>query len=122
MTTHTWGENPSGRWRLVVRFQPGKSTPAGHQHVGWLKKFTLMLHGTKEAPYFGIKVKFWDFLGKFFGIFSLFKIFQFLAPPRPRQLQAERRAKRPQAHGRLEAKKKNTGMQNGRPKNSKTIL
>lgn len=21
MTTHTWGENPRGKWRLVVRFQ-----------------------------------------------------------------------------------------------------
>jgi proprotein convertase subtilisin/kexin type 2 len=57
MTTHTWGENPRGRWRLVVRFQGGKSTPADHKHQGWLKKFTLMLHGTKEAPYVGIEVR-----------------------------------------------------------------
>ncbi|KAL3083079.1 hypothetical protein niasHS_010881 [Heterodera schachtii] len=55
MTTHTWGENPRGRWRLVVRFQPGKSTPKGHKHRGTLKKFTLMLHGTKEPPYRGIE-------------------------------------------------------------------
>ncbi|KAL3084202.1 hypothetical protein niasHT_039328 [Heterodera trifolii] len=55
MTTHTWGENPRGRWRLVVRFQPGKSTPKSHKHRGTLKKFTLMLHGTKEPPYRGIE-------------------------------------------------------------------
>ncbi|KAJ1352983.1 endoglucanase 3 [Parelaphostrongylus tenuis] len=49
MTTHTWGENPIGKWRLVVRFQgPGK-------HRGTLKKFSLMLHGTKEPPYVGIE-------------------------------------------------------------------
>uniref|UniRef100_A0A914NCE1 Neuroendocrine convertase 2 n=1 Tax=Meloidogyne incognita TaxID=6306 RepID=A0A914NCE1_MELIC len=57
MTTHTWGENPRGKWRLVVRFQSGKSTPVEQQkhHTGWLKKFSLMLHGTKEAPYVGIE-------------------------------------------------------------------
>ncbi|KAE9553586.1 hypothetical protein FO519_003181 [Halicephalobus sp. NKZ332] len=49
MTTHTWGENPRGKWRLVVRFQgEGK-------HQGTLKRFTLMLHGTKEPPYVGIE-------------------------------------------------------------------
>jgi proprotein convertase subtilisin/kexin type 2 len=49
MTTHTWGENPRGKWRLVVRFQG-----QGH-HQGTLKRFTLMLHGTKEPPYVGIE-------------------------------------------------------------------
>ncbi|KAI1711041.1 subtilase family domain-containing protein [Ditylenchus destructor] len=49
MTTHTWGENPRGKWRLVVRFQ-GKG-----EHKGTLKRFTLMLHGTKERPYTGIE-------------------------------------------------------------------
>jgi proprotein convertase subtilisin/kexin type 2 len=49
MTTHTWGENPSGKWRLIARFQgPGP-------HAGTLKKFSLMLHGTKEPPYAGIE-------------------------------------------------------------------
>lgn len=49
MTTHTWGENPIGKWRLIARFQgPGK-------HRGTLKKFSLMLHGTKEPPYAGIE-------------------------------------------------------------------
>lgn len=49
MSTHTWGENPTGRWRLVARFQgPG-------DHQGVLKRFTLMLHGTKDPPYAGIE-------------------------------------------------------------------
>jgi len=49
MTTHTWGENPRGKWRLFVRFQgEGK-------HRGTLKRWTLMLHGTKEPPYTGIE-------------------------------------------------------------------
>ncbi|RCN48237.1 convertase P-domain protein [Ancylostoma caninum] len=49
MTTHTWGENPIGKWKLIARFQgPGK-------HRGTLKKFSLMLHGTKEPPYAGIE-------------------------------------------------------------------
>jgi len=55
MTTHTWGENPRGKWWLIVRFQRGKSTPADFKHEGTLKKFTLMLHGTKEPPYLGIE-------------------------------------------------------------------
>jgi len=49
MTTHQWGENPRGKWRLIVRFQ-------GEQpQSGWLKRWTLMLHGTKTAPYAGIE-------------------------------------------------------------------
>jgi proprotein convertase subtilisin/kexin type 2 len=62
-STHVWGENPRGKWRLVARFQgPG-------EHHGVIKKFTLMLHGTKgkcfsnkhvnstisDPPYAGIK-------------------------------------------------------------------
>uniref|UniRef100_A0A0N5AHZ4 Neuroendocrine convertase 2 n=1 Tax=Syphacia muris TaxID=451379 RepID=A0A0N5AHZ4_9BILA len=49
MTTHTWGENPRGKWRLVARFQ-GKG-----KHEGYIKKFTLMLHGTKSPPYSDIE-------------------------------------------------------------------
>lgn len=49
MTTHTWGENPRGKWRLIARFQGD-----GIQH-GLVKKFTLMLHGTKDPPYAGIE-------------------------------------------------------------------
>jgi proprotein convertase subtilisin/kexin type 2 len=55
MTTHTWGENPRGKWLLVVRFQGGKSTPKDLKHRGTLKRFTLMLHGTKEPPYVDIE-------------------------------------------------------------------
>ncbi|VDN08394.1 unnamed protein product [Thelazia callipaeda] len=50
MTTHTWGENPRGKWRLIARFQGGE----GRNH-GMVKKFTLMLHGTKDPPYTGIE-------------------------------------------------------------------
>jgi proprotein convertase subtilisin/kexin type 2 len=49
MTTHTWGENPRGKWRLIVRFQGEK------HHKGWIKRWTLMLHGTKDAPYAGVE-------------------------------------------------------------------
>jgi len=52
MTTHTWGENPRGKWRLVVRFQGASGSNVVHK--GTLKRFTLMLHGTKEPPYQGI--------------------------------------------------------------------
>lgn len=49
MTTHTWGENPRGKWRLIARFQGEKP------QSGWIKRWTLMLHGTKVAPYAGIE-------------------------------------------------------------------
>lgn len=45
MTTHTWGENPRGRWKLEVKFySPGQNT-------GFIKEWNLLLHGTKDAPY-----------------------------------------------------------------------
>jgi len=49
MTTHTWGENPQGKWRLIVRFE--SEVPRD----GWIKRWSLVLHGTKEAPYTGIE-------------------------------------------------------------------
>jgi proprotein convertase subtilisin/kexin type 2 len=49
MTTHTWGENPRGKWRLVARFQGPKT------HDGWINRWTLMLHGTRDPPYAGIE-------------------------------------------------------------------
>ncbi|VDK62509.1 unnamed protein product [Onchocerca ochengi] len=49
MTTHTWGENPRGKWRLVIRFQ------GSNKNHGMVKKFTLMLHGTKDPPYTDIE-------------------------------------------------------------------
>lgn len=45
MTTHTWGEDPKGRWQLEVRFD------SDHHQTGFLKEWTLMIHGTREAPY-----------------------------------------------------------------------
>lgn len=52
MTTHTWGEDPRGRWTLEVRF----NTPNGNKQIGWLREWTLMLHGTRDAPYIGLPV------------------------------------------------------------------
>lgn len=49
MTTHDWGENPQGKWRLIARFQ------SDEPQEGWIKRWTLMLHGTRDAPYAGIK-------------------------------------------------------------------
>lgn len=45
MTTHTWGENPVGRWKLEVAFEG--EVP----HSGVFREWTLMVHGTREAPY-----------------------------------------------------------------------
>ena len=45
MTTHTWGENPRGTWQLEARFE--SQAP----QIGFIKEWTLMLHGTKEQPY-----------------------------------------------------------------------
>jgi proprotein convertase subtilisin/kexin type 2 len=49
MTTHTWGENPRGKWRLIARFQ------GPQKNRGQIKRFTIMLHGTKDPPYSGIE-------------------------------------------------------------------
>lgn len=45
MSTHTWGEDPRGTWKLEVGFS-GESPQSGHLH-----EWTLMLHGTQSAPY-----------------------------------------------------------------------
>lgn len=45
MTTHTWGENPRGRWTLEVRFD------SQQPQSGFFKEWTLMVHGTKDPPY-----------------------------------------------------------------------
>ncbi|XP_045135264.1 neuroendocrine convertase 2-like [Portunus trituberculatus] len=53
MTTHTWAENPRGTWRLEVRIvssRGGRDERNGAEE-GWIKEWTLMLHGTREAPY-----------------------------------------------------------------------
>lgn len=51
MTTHTWGENPRGKWRLEVRHD-GNAVQSG-----FIKEWTLMVHGTKEQPYKGLPVE-----------------------------------------------------------------
>ena len=45
MTTHTWGENPRGKWTLEVKFE--SDTP----QTGYIKEWTLMVHGAKDPPY-----------------------------------------------------------------------
>lgn len=45
MSTHTWGEDPRGTWKLEVGFS-GESPQSGY-----LNEWTLMLHGTQSAPY-----------------------------------------------------------------------
>ncbi|CAN7995454.1 unnamed protein product, partial [Ixodes hexagonus] len=51
MTTHTWGENPRGRWTLEARIEgadPSKTDPKAR---GFLREWTLMVHGTRDPPY-----------------------------------------------------------------------
>lgn len=50
MTTHTWAEYPRGKWTLEARF----NSPRVNQ--GFLKEWTLMLHGTRDAPYSDLPV------------------------------------------------------------------
>ncbi|CRL07391.1 CLUMA_CG020365, isoform A [Clunio marinus] len=45
MTTHTWGEYPQGKWLLEVSFN------SKEPQTGWLKEWSLVLHGTKDPPY-----------------------------------------------------------------------
>ncbi|XP_064489756.1 neuroendocrine convertase 2-like [Ornithodoros turicata] len=49
MTTHTWGENPRGRWTIEARIE-------GENNQGYLREWTLMVHGTRDAPYVGLPV------------------------------------------------------------------
>ncbi|XP_015924707.1 neuroendocrine convertase 2 [Parasteatoda tepidariorum] len=51
MTTHTWGEGPRGRWTLEVRFD------GQLQQTGFIREWTLMVHGTREAPYRDLPVE-----------------------------------------------------------------
>jgi proprotein convertase subtilisin/kexin type 2 len=50
MTTHTWAEYPRGKWTLEVRFNSQRA------NVGFLKEWTLLLHGTRDAPYSDLPV------------------------------------------------------------------
>jgi len=51
MTTHTWAEYPRGRWTLEVNFLDD-----GPVYSGFVKEWTLLLHGTKDAPYSSLPV------------------------------------------------------------------
>lgn len=48
MTTHTWAENPRGLWKLQISMAPGKNNA---MDTGSFFEWTLILHGTKDAPY-----------------------------------------------------------------------
>jgi proprotein convertase subtilisin/kexin type 2 len=50
MTTHTWAEYPRGKWSLEITFIDGPP------QTGYIKDWTLLLHGTKEAPYTSLPV------------------------------------------------------------------
>lgn len=46
MTTHTWGENPRGKWGLQVLLDD-----PFHDQTGYFVEWFLVLHGTKDPPY-----------------------------------------------------------------------
>lgn len=46
MTTHTWGEDPRGKWILEIK-DGGES----RRNTGFLKDWRLVLHGTKTKPH-----------------------------------------------------------------------
>ncbi|GBP13448.1 Neuroendocrine convertase 2 [Eumeta japonica] len=48
MTTHTWGEYPQGTWTLEARFNGGTAPSSA---TGWLRGWSLVLHGTRAPPY-----------------------------------------------------------------------
>ncbi|VDP75823.1 unnamed protein product [Echinostoma caproni] len=48
MTTHTWGENPRGNWRLRIALDPRSKDALGH---ATLTEWILVLHGTRDPPY-----------------------------------------------------------------------
>lgn len=51
MTTHTWGENPQGRWTLQIQFEGNQASQSG-----FIKEWTLMVHGTRDPPYKDLSV------------------------------------------------------------------
>lgn len=46
MTTQSWAENPRGQWLLEVTL-----VSDGGRSEGFLRDFTLVLHGTRDSPY-----------------------------------------------------------------------
>ncbi|KAK3869911.1 hypothetical protein Pcinc_024806 [Petrolisthes cinctipes] len=60
MTTHTWAEDPRGTWHLeamIARGSTSSSSGSVESAEGWIKEWTLMLHGTRQAPYDHLPVK-----------------------------------------------------------------
>lgn len=52
MTTHAWAEQASGTWTLEIRFDYDNQTDATIRPTyGELFEWSLVLHGTKIAPY-----------------------------------------------------------------------
>nr|CAB3264713.1 CiPC2 Neuroendocrine convertase 2-like [Phallusia mammillata] len=45
MTTHTWGEDPRGEWKLSV------SLNSEYPQEGRITRWALLFHGTQKAPY-----------------------------------------------------------------------
>ncbi|CAL8104047.1 unnamed protein product [Calicophoron daubneyi] len=50
MTTHTWGENPRGKWRLKVALDPRAEEDGKADLTEWI----LVIHGTRDPPYDGL--------------------------------------------------------------------
>ncbi|XP_037072628.1 neuroendocrine convertase 2-like [Pollicipes pollicipes] len=50
MTTHTWAEHPAGTWVLEAQFN--SKSP----QEGFIREWTLMLHGTRLPPYSSLLV------------------------------------------------------------------
>lgn len=46
MTTHMWAESPRGRWTLTVSLEGASADDSAT-----VSELTLMLHGTRVAPY-----------------------------------------------------------------------
>lgn len=55
MTTHTWGENPRGRWTLEAHIE--SADPGDSRGHGFLREWTLMVHGTRDPPYVDLPAK-----------------------------------------------------------------
>ncbi|KAL8589812.1 hypothetical protein ACOMHN_020815 [Nucella lapillus] len=51
MTTHPWAEVSHGTWTLQVVLEPLLGGLNTQTHSGLFKEWTLVLHGTREAPY-----------------------------------------------------------------------
>ena len=49
MTTHAWAETPRGIWTLRIENAPGKNSDFDQ---GMFREWTLVLHGTRDPPYY----------------------------------------------------------------------